>query len=246
MKTIKIEMKDISVRYGPIQALKKLNFTINTGDYIGIIGPNGGGKSTLMKVILGLIKASEGEITYCDTSYKKTKISMGYVPQISDVNRMFPITVEEVVLSGRLKKEIRPFFKYSAEDRRIVDEVLETVGLKELKKRQINELSGGEFQKMIIARALSLEPDILLLDEPTAMVDVMSQRQIFSLIKKLSEKMTIILITHHVQMVSKQVKKLIYLDKNIIAQGDPNEVYQYAYIRPVYQKIKNRVVRGVS
>ena len=96
---------------------------------------------------------------------------------------------------------------------------------------------------MIIARALTMRPDILLLDEPTAMVDVMSQRQIFNLIKKLSSEITIVLITHHVQMISKTVKKLIYLDKNILAEGDPNEVYQYAYIRPVHQNIKGSVSR---
>ncbi len=243
MKPLKIQLKNIAVNYGNIHALKKLNLTINEGDYIGIIGPNGGGKSTMMKSILGLIKPSSGQIEYCGTTLRKSQIRMGYVPQISDINRMFPITVGEVVLTGRMTKQIKPFFKYSDEDRLVVDEVLETVGLDKLKDRQINELSGGEFQKMIIARALTMRPDILLLDEPTAMVDVMSQRQIFNLIKKLSEEITIVLITHHVQMISKNVKKLIYLDRNIIAEGDPNEVYQYAYIRPTHQQIKRTVNR---
>jgi zinc transport system ATP-binding protein len=246
MKKLRIQLNNVSVSYGKIHALKRLYFTIEEGDYIGIIGPNGGGKTTMIKTILGLIKPNEGTIDYCGLSLKKSHIRMGYVPQISDINRMFPITVGEVVLSGRLNKKIIPFFKYSDEDHQIVDEVLDTVGLLDLKDRQINELSGGEFQKMIIARALTLRPDILLLDEPTAMVDVMSQRQIFSLIKKLSKDMTIILITHHVQMISKQVKKLIYLDKNIIAEGDPNQVYQYAYIRPVHQKIRRQAKGSVN
>jgi len=245
MNPLSIQLQDICVQYGRIQALKRLNFTINKGDYIGIIGPNGGGKTTMIKVIIGLIKPNKGTITYNGHSLKKSQIKMGYVPQISDINRNFPITVGEVVLSGRLNKKIIPFFKYSEEDHRIADDVLDTVGLLELKNRQINELSGGEFQKMIIARALTLNPDILLLDEPTAMVDVMSQRQIFSLIKKLSKNMTIVLITHHVQAISKQVKKLIYLDKNIIAEGDPKQVYQYAYIRPVHQKPKHQVKGSV-
>lgn len=244
MNKLRIEMNNVSVNYGRIHALKKLYFTIEEGDYIGIIGPNGGGKTTMLKTIIGLIKPTEGAIHYCGTTLKKSQIRMGYVPQISDINRKFPITVGEVVLTGRLKKEIKPFFKYSDEDHKIVDDVLETVGLTDLKDRQINELSGGEFQKMIIARALTLQPDILLLDEPTAMVDVMSQRQILNIIKKLSKDMTIILITHHVQMISKQVKKLIYLDKNIIAEGDPNQVYQYAYIRPVHQKIRRQINKG--
>jgi ABC-type Mn2+/Zn2+ transport system ATPase subunit len=91
-----------------------------------------------------------------------------------------------------------------------------------------------------------MKPDILFLDEPTAMVDVMSQRQIFNLIKRLSDDITIVLITHHVQMISKHVKKLIYLDRNIIAEGDPNQVYQYAYIKPVHQKIRSRVLGGAN
>ncbi|MFP4478625.1 MAG: metal ABC transporter ATP-binding protein [Candidatus Izemoplasmatales bacterium] len=242
MKPLKIQLKNISVNYGKIHALKKLNLTINEGDYIGIVGPNGGGKSTMMKTILGLVKPSHGQISYCGTTLRKSEIKMGYVPQISDINRMFPITVEEVVLSGRMPRKIKPFFKYSEEDKMAVEDVLDTVGLKKLKDRQINELSGGEFQKMIIARALTLKPDILLLDEPTAMVDVMSQRQIFSLIKKLSKDITIILVTHHVQMISKNVEKLIYLDRNIIAEGEPNQVYQYAFLRPIHQSIKRKVV----
>jgi zinc transport system ATP-binding protein len=241
-----IEGKNISVNYGKIQALKKLNFVIEEGDYIGIIGPNGGGKSTMMKTILGLLKPNDGEISYCGTSFKKSHIRMGYVPQISDINRQFPISVQEVVLTGRLEKRIIPMFKYTEEDYQKVDEVLDTVGLSDLRDRQINELSGGEFQKMIIARALTMKPDILFLDEPTAMVDVMSQRQIFNLIKKLSDDITIVLITHHVQMISKHVKKLIYLDRNIIAEGDPNQVYQYAYIKPVHQKIRSRVLGGAN
>jgi len=241
-----IEGKNISVNYGKIQALKKLNFVIEEGDYIGIIGPNGGGKSTMMKTILGLLKPNDGEISYCGTSLKKSHIRMGYVPQISDINRQFPISVQEVVLTGRLEKRIIPMFKYTEEDYQKVDEVLDTVGLSDLRDRQINELSGGEFQKMIIARALTMKPDILFLDEPTAMVDVMSQRQIFNLIKKLSDDITIVLITHHVQMISKHVKKLIYLDRNIIAEGDPNQVYQYAYIKPVHQKIRSRILGGAN
>jgi len=246
MRPLKIHLDDVSVNYGKIHALKHLNFTIREGDYIGVIGPNGGGKSTMVKTLLGLMKPSHGHITYCGTTLKKSDIRMGYVPQISDINRKFPISVGEVVLTGRLERKILPFHHYSEDDHQIVDEVLDTVGLLDLKDRQINELSGGEFQKMIIARALTMKPDILFLDEPTAMVDVMSQRQIFTLIKKLSKMMTIILVTHHVQMISKQVKKLIYLDKNIIAEGDPNQVYQYAYIRPVHQKIRRKTFEKVK
>ena len=239
-----IEINNLSVYYGKISALRDLNFTVNKNDYIGIIGPNGGGKTTLIKTILGLIKPNKGEIKYSNNTLKKSNIRMGYVPQINDINRMFPISVNEVVLSGRLTKEIKPLFRYTEEDEEKVKEVLEIVGLYDLRNRLISELSGGEFQKLLIARALTTNPDILLLDEPTAMVDVMSQRQIFNLIKKLSHNMTIILITHQVQMITKHVKKLIFLDKNILAEGDPNEVYKYAYIKPVHAKASSKY-RGV-
>lgn len=241
---LRIEGKNLSVSYGRIEALNNLNFVIEADDYIGVIGPNGGGKSTMMKSILGLIKPNQGELLYCGTRLKKSKIKMGYVPQISNINRQFPISVEEVVLTGRMEKQIKPFFKYSDEDYRIVDEVLETVGLSALRKRHISELSGGEFQKMIIARALTLEPNILFLDEPTAMVDVKSQRQIFDLIKRLSSRMTIVLITHHVQMITDQVTKLIYLDKNILAEGDPEKVYNFAYTNPNQRDIGLRFNGG--
>ena len=104
MSSLRIQLHDISVNYGQIHALKNLNLTINKGDYIGIIGPNGGGKSTLMKSILGLVKPSGGGIDYCDTTLKRSQIRMGYVPQVSDINRLFPITVGEVVLMGRMPK----------------------------------------------------------------------------------------------------------------------------------------------
>lgn len=241
-----IVVNDIDVAYGKIQALKNLSFIIEKGDYIGVIGPNGGGKSTLIKTILGLVKTNKGHISYLEQSLKKSKIKMGYVPQINDINRYFPITVKEVVLTGKLSIELTPFFKYSKEDVLEVKEILELVGLGDLGNRQISDLSGGEFQKMLIARALIIKPDILLLDEPTAMVDILSQKQILNLLKKLSKDVTILLVTHQIQAITKHVKKLIYLNKNVLAEGSPDEVYKYAYLNTTHYNDRKRYKEEVD
>ncbi|MBI9009164.1 MAG: metal ABC transporter ATP-binding protein [Tenericutes bacterium] len=230
-----IKIEDVSVKYGNIEALRDLNFTIEEGDYIGIIGPNGGGKSTLLKTILGLVKPYKGTITFKETSLKKSNVKIGYVPQINELNRKFPITVKEVILSAKLPINMAIFHKYSEKDIQEVEGVLSTVGLLDIQHRHISELSGGEFQKMLIARALASNPDILLLDEPTSLVDMNSQKQIYSLIKSLNENMTIVIITHHVKEITKQAKKLIWLEKNIKSCGDPFEVYKFAYLNPTEQ-----------
>lgn len=225
-----IRIDDVSVVYGRITALKNLSLTINKGDYVGVIGPNGSGKSTLIKTILGLTKPCNGKIYYDGSLSGRKDLRMGYVPQVSDINRYFPITVLEVILTGKMISRIVPFYKYTEADYQEAAQVMELVGLSDLKDRQISDLSGGEFQKMLIARSLIMKPDILLLDEPTTMIDMLSQKQILILLKKLSKDITILLVTHQVQSITKQVKRLLYLEKNILAEGDPEEVYKYAYV----------------
>ncbi len=228
-----IQIEDLCVKYGSIEALRDLNLTINGGEYIGIIGANGGGKSTLLKTILGLTKQYKGSISYKGTTMKKSGLKIGYVPQTSELNRMFPITVEEVVLTAKIPLKNTWFHRFHESDYEEVHQVLAKVGLDDLKERQISDLSGGEFQKLLIARALALNPDILLLDEPTAMIDIRSQKQIYNIIKRLSKEMTVVMVTHHVKDITKQAEKLIFLERNILAEGDPEEVYKYAYLKPV-------------
>lgn len=224
-----ITLNNVAVEYSTNLALRNLNLTIYEDDFIGIIGPNGGGKSTLMKAILGLVPLANGEILIDGVKRKKSNVKLGYVPQLSEFNRSFPITLFEVVLMGKLQPKMIPFFKYSKEDEKETLEILEKVGILHLRNRQISELSGGEAQKMLIARALSINPKVLLLDEPTAMIDNVAQKQIFHILKKLSKEMTIILITHQGQLLLKQLTRLVYLNKNVIAEGDPTEVYQYFF-----------------
>lgn len=235
-----IEIENVSVSYGQIRALANLNLTIFEKDYLGIIGPNGGGKSTLLKAILDLVPLTEGKIVYNDTSRKNSNIKIGYVPQITEMNRMFPITVFEVVLSGKLPLKFKPFFHYDSFATQDTFDTLDKVGILKLANRQISELSGGEFQKMLIARALSVKPTILFLDEPTAMIDNASQKQVFRLLKTLSSEMTIVLVTHHITTILKQVNRLVYLDKNILADGDPIEIYNDIYRHNVPSSIVNQ------
>jgi len=234
-------MEKISVKYGYIEALRDLDLVVFEGEYIGIVGPNGGGKSTLLKTLLGLVKAYEGKVSFKGMNLKKSGLTIGYVPQITELNRIFPITVKEVVLTAKIPHEMCYFHRYSKQDHMEVYEILKKVGIHNIGDRQISDLSGGEFQKMLIARALALQPKILLLDEPTAMIDVKSQKQIYTLIKKLSKEMTIVLVTHDVKEITKQVDRLIFLEKNILAEGDPEEVYRYAYMRPVRVGTRNRL-----
>ena len=196
MKNEAIQINNLSVCYGQNTALSNICLSVEKGEYLGIIGPNGGGKSTLLKAIIGLVKPSSGSISIYGEPLGKRSVSIGYVPQIASMEKQFPITLWEVVLTGRLSKSIKPFFRFCKSDIEAAKEILDTLGLYNLKDRRISNLSGGEFQKMLIARALVSNPEILLLDEPTASVDASSGKQIFHLLENLNKNITIVMVTH--------------------------------------------------
>ncbi len=216
-----VEIEHLSVSYGQSPALRDITLSVNQGEYIGIIGPNGGGKSTLMKSILGLIHPEQGSVKIFGKPVSEVRGMAGYVPQFALFDKRFPITVQDAVLTGRIHRSRLFLHRYSTADREKADELLEIVGMLNLKNRQIGELSGGEFQKMLIARALATEPQILLLDEPTASVDAKSRDQIFSLLEKLNHSMTILLVTHDLLAVSSQVKQLACLNRELVYHGEP-------------------------
>lgn len=216
-----VRVKGLSVHYGPTPALEDVNLTVADGEYLGIIGPNGGGKSTLLKAILGLVPLTAGSVYIYGKNPKKSKSPVGYVPQFAMLDKKFPITVLEVVLTGRMKPGLTPFVSFSKEDRRIAYQLLERVGVAHLAGRQIAELSGGEFQKMLIARALAVNPRLMLLDEPTASVDPSSRQQIYDLLAELNQEMTIILVTHDLMAISAQVRSLACLNGRLVYHGEP-------------------------
>jgi zinc transport system ATP-binding protein len=216
-----LSIDSVSVHYGQMPAISNVSLKVTEGEYLGIIGPNGSGKSTLLKAILGLIPVSSGSIRVYGQKPGKSKEMIGYVPQFASFDKRFPITLFEVVLTGRLKVGLSPFYCYSQEDKTAAHCLIEKFGLSNLSSRRISDLSGGEFQKMLIARALALNPRLLLLDEPTASVDAASREQIFELLAQLNKSMTIILVTHDMLAISSQVTSLACLNGHLVYHGEP-------------------------
>ena len=176
------------------------------------MGPNGGGKSTLLKIILGLHPLQKGRITIDDMDYKKSHQSIGYVPQYIDYNLDFPITVMEVVLMG-INRSKQRLWGYSKADKQRAYELLEQLKITAVADKKIGDLSGGQRQRALIARALFSEPKILFLDEPTSNIDIQGQETIYHILKALNEKITIIVITHDISLVIKYATKVLYLNK---------------------------------
>lgn len=216
-----IHIDNLTVYYGETPAIKNVCMDVNQGEFLGIIGPNGGGKSTLLKAILGLTPITNGKIQIYGKKLNKNRASVGYVPQFATMDRRFPISALEVVLTGRIKPGLSPFMKYSNTDKEIVYEQLKRVGIERLANRQISALSGGEFQRLLFARALTINPEILLLDEPTASVDASSRDQIYHLLEELNKEMTIVLVTHDLLAISSKVRKLACLNGSLVYHGEP-------------------------
>lgn len=218
---IAVHTDNLSVYYDKNSALTNISLDIVEGEYVGIIGPNGGGKSTFLKAVTGLIPTSSGNVEIYGNNIKKRKTVIGYVPQFSTLDKSFPITLLEVVMAGCLKRGKSLFYKYTKEDKKNAMELIKKVGMENLQNRRISELSGGEFQRMLIARALAVNPSILFLDEPTASVDIASRNQIYTLLSELNKSMTIILVTHDLLAISSEVSRLICINKKLIYNGKP-------------------------
>ncbi len=214
MKTEVIVLKDVWVHYGGINVLEGVNLTVSQHDFLGIIGPNGGGKSTLLKVILGLIKPSRGIISVLGDTPQNSRKYMGYVPQYSLFDPDFPMSVWDVVLMGRLS-HVGLFKKYSKDDKKMALDALTTADMLEYKNHQIGRLSGGQRQRVFIARALASNPELLLLDEPTSGIDTIMREEFYELLEKLKAKMTIIMVSHDISAVSVHVDKIACLNHKL-------------------------------
>ena len=235
MKNEVINLTHVWAKYNKAPILEDINLTINEGDLVGLIGPNGGGKTTLFKVLLGLIKPYRGTVNILGNTVRKGRRYIGYVPQLVELDREFPVSVAEVVRMGRLGKR-RLLQRYTRKDEIIVNRTLEQVGMLKLRDCSIAELSGGQRQRVYIARALASEPRILLLDEPTASVDPQRQRSIYELLKELNQFITIIMISHDIGAISAYVKTVGCLNHRLFFHGDPplsTEVIEQTYQCPV-------------
>lgn len=235
-KKVAIELKNISAGYGNENVIEHINCTIYSGDFFGVIGPNGGGKSTLLKVILGLLQPVQGSVHIFDKPPKIGRKHIGYVPQYSEFDKQYPITVRDVVLMGRRSiRGLHPL--YSSEDKKATTDALKKVNMLEFKKRHISELSGGQRQRVFIARALVSHPKILILDEPTASIDKDLQNSFYNLLKDLNEHVTILLVTHDIGVISSYVNRVACLNHFMFTHDDESsiskEMLEQTYSCPV-------------
>jgi zinc transport system ATP-binding protein len=208
MKTL-IRIERIDAGYNATPVLKNVSLSIMEHDFIGIIGPNGGGKTTLMKVLTGLLKPLKGTIEYfIDRS------DIGYLPQGIQVDAQFPITVEEVVASG-LGKRSGLTGRIRKEERSHLISTMERVGVATLKNRSVGELSGGELQRTMLARALASSPKLLVLDEPDSHVDNRFESELYSLLKQLNESVTILLVSHDIGIISQYIKTIACVNRDL-------------------------------
>ena len=216
-----IEIKNLSFSYDGVDVLENINFEYNKKDFLSIIGPNGGGKSTLLKMMIGLLEPKMGTVSLFGQKPQEVSRRISYVPQDTLVNKDFPIKVMDVVLMGRLSKS-KAFSNYSKEDRVIALEMLEKVGMKGFENHKINALSGGQRQRVFIARALSSEAEILFLDEPTASIDTAGQIDVFKLLKDLNKTVGIVIISHDINVALNYATKVIHVNKTLYMHDVPN------------------------
>lgn len=209
-----IKINDLDFSYNGANVLENINLEIFEKDFVGIIGPNGGGKTTLLKLMLGLIKPVKGTISVLGSSPQKTRNQIGYVPQYNTADKLFPITALDVVSMGLTdSNSFLPWFSKNQINRAM--DVMENVKLQDLAHKPFGELSGGQKQRCLIARAIVSSPKILFLDEPTASVDSKVESNIYELLKSLNEEITIILVSHDLGFVSAYVNKVACINKKL-------------------------------
>lgn len=214
-----IEVKNLDFAYNQEAVLKDVNLTIRKEDFVAIIGPNGGGKTTLLKLILGLLIPAKGTIHVDGKSPQEASPCIGYVPQNVHINRGFPVTVIDVVLMGKLNPKQR-LSRRSAANRRDALAALERMGMQAHADKKIGELSGGQRQRVFIARALVSRPKLLLLDEPTASIDTRGQADFYHLLRELNQDITILVVSHNLLVISSYVKSVACVNKKLHYHGE--------------------------
>ena len=221
-----LEVNQLTVNYDKIRVLWEVSFSALKGQLIGVIGPNGAGKSTFLKALLGLIKPLSGKVLFFGESIEKVRERVAYIPQKKEIDWEFPITVFDVVLMGRYGG-LKGIKWYRSEDREKTGEVLHLLGLDHLKKRQIGRLSGGQRQRLFLARALMQDADFYLLDEPFAGVDIVTERTIIEILRKLSRDGKTLLIVHHdLHTARHYFDSLLLLNTSVIKYGAVSEVFR--------------------
>ncbi|MDL2221419.1 metal ABC transporter ATP-binding protein [Parabacteroides sp. OttesenSCG-928-N08] len=209
-----IELRDIEAGYGDKRVLHDIRLDVWEKDFLGIIGPNGGGKTTLLKVILGLLPPFSGDIALFRKGEPVSSLRIGYLPQISMVDKKFPINVYDVIASG-LSSEKPLFRDFNRVQKQRIDEVVEQMGLAELSRRPVAELSGGQFQRVLLGRAIVSRPDLLVLDEPNSYVDKRFASQFYKLLEQINQETAVVLVSHDVGTVLSLVKNIACVNETL-------------------------------
>ena len=225
-----LALEGVSFFYGVSPVLEDVNLTVSKGDFASVVGPNGGGKTTLLKLILGMLRPDAGSVTVFGEAPHRSRGRVGYTPQYARYDPQFPVTVMEVVLMGRLERH--RFWRYSRADTQAAREALAEVGLESLANASFAALSGGQRQRVLIARALVSGPDLLLLDEPTANVDVASETKLLDTLQELNKRMTILLVSHDLGFVAKAVRSVICVNHRVVVH--PTSAITGEMIQDIY------------
>jgi len=228
MKKKFIEVKNLYYSFGGYTVLENISFVIDKGDMIAIIGPNGSGKTTLLKNIIGLYTPQQGKVAIEGQPPKSVRKQIGYVPQKFSFDRDIPITVHEFMGLERCGDDNH--------SKKNISRALKEVGLKNIKNQQLGQLSGGQFQRMMIARALLHEKQILIFDEPSTGIDIVGEQTIYDLITKINKekKVTCIIVSHELNIVNKYARKIVCLNKKMICYGPPETAITAKNLQKLY------------
>lgn len=209
-----ITLTDVSAAYEDKKVLHDINLTIYEHDFLGIIGPNGGGKTTLIKLILGLLKPLSGEIRFFRTGQPVSNLSMGYLPQYSSIDKKFPISVEEVILSG-LNSRRSLIRRFTGEEKEKAAHIVSRMGLDGLNKRHIGQLSGGQLQRALLGRAVISDPRVVILDEPSTYIDKQFEARLYELLAEINRDCAIVLVSHDIGTVLQNVNSIACVNETL-------------------------------
>ena len=226
-----VTVSHVSFSYDGVPVLEDVSFTIRERSFISIVGPNAGGKTTLLKLMLGLLQPSRGTIEVLGMHPAKARTRIGYMPQQVQLDLQFPVSVLDVVLMGRMGSGMR-FGPYSGRDKAIALDSLRRLEMQDLKDRPFMALSGGQRQRVLIARALACEPEMLLLDEPTANVDMVVETELFELLHEMSKTITVVVVSHDLGFVSHYVESVVCVNRRVMVH--PTTAVTGEVIRNLY------------
>ncbi len=246
MQVAVISTEDLSFRYNGVEVLTGVTFGMSQGDYVGLVGPNGSGKTTLIRILLGLMRPGTGRVFLFgnDPPGFREWQRVGYVPQkLSSSNPWFPATVKEIVATGLLSKKLFPK-RVRGEDSGAIEEALDAMDIRDLSGKRISELSGGQHQRVLVARALVSRPDLLILDEPTTALDPEARERFFGLLRMLNreEGVSILFITHDLGTIGNFATKLLYLDKRIVFYGSFDEFCRSASMTQYFGEFSQHLI----